>query len=58
MVKKYLSKDSRTGYAEGEVITLSDEELIHVPFNVYLEFLEVVDEDVPVKVKSKKKESK
>lgn len=37
MKEKYMSKDSRTGFVEGEIVELTLEELGKIPFNVYLE---------------------
>ncbi len=42
--KKYESTDNRTGYSEGEIVELSDEELNALPFNVNLTLMEPVDD--------------
>ena len=40
--KRYEVMDNRTGYDEGSIIELSDQELVLCPFNVYLKRLDPV----------------
>jgi hypothetical protein len=45
MKQRYKSTDSRTGYNEGTLVELTEEELANAPFNVYLQALGAIDDE-------------
>jgi len=55
MKQKYMSEDIRTGYNEGEIVELTQDELIRLPFNVKMKS---VDEKVNSKLISQSKQRK
>ena len=56
MAKKYESMDARTGYQEGEIIELTDEQLAVVPFNVKMKLIEPVDDKSKIDQAEKKRQ--
>lgn len=44
MAQKYQSMESRTGYAVGEIVELSMDELNRTPFNVDMRLIDALDE--------------
>lgn len=43
MKKRYKSTDVRTGYPEGEIVELDDDELGKLPFNVKMEYVGIAE---------------
>ena len=41
---RYKSNDNRTGYQEGEIVELTNDELNKLPFNVCMQMMEPVDD--------------